>query len=593
MSKYLFCMAFLICFSSAVPGFSARKEHTRIITVNDYTYEIEVGGFRDPVNETIIIENLGDKPLVNPRITVNGKYDWFDLESIAREATAGCKTDEERAFAIFNFVRGNSHHLNNPCDWEIHDPVVYFNIYGYGNCNIHSVASVTLARVLGMKARVWQVYHHTVNEFWYNDGWHMLDSDIEAYYLMNDNRSVASIEQLWEDQEITGGDHQKAHLTKYSGRTIGLHCVYTDVEGDIGWAYKDSARALGARYYHKNNCFVDEGDEFYDSWHHTMAMTLRPNEKLIRNWKGGPKFYDYQWHNARRGKFNRPWMNPINLGGGRLVWTLNRAEIKDNGFTNNDIFRVRTPYTILGGKLRASVSLTDSEESKNTGFWIGSEHGLSPEKIWVAPENASGSMEVELDLSEQLYPTGDRGRREYSIRFASGLNEPHESPDRVIVDSIELITDIQCAPNSLPALSLGHNIIRYRDETPGPHKVRITHVWRERTDNHPPIPPAGAAYPENGRNVDDLAPLFRWGAAEDPDKKDRVIDYYITISFDPLCRWPISTTLLTETGSEKPEWKLPEGWLNRNTTYYWQVKARDSRGVWGNWSPVFSFKTAE
>ena len=55
-------------------------------------------------NETIIIENLGEEELVNPRITVNGERDWFDDESIAREATAGCSTDEEKAFGIFNYI---------------------------------------------------------------------------------------------------------------------------------------------------------------------------------------------------------------------------------------------------------------------------------------------------------------------------------------------------------------------------------------------------------------------------------------------------------------------------------------------------------
>ena len=63
-------------------------EHTQIITVNDYSYEIEVGGYCDPVNETIIIENFGEDPLVNPRITVDGRFDRFDAEAIAHEVTA-------------------------------------------------------------------------------------------------------------------------------------------------------------------------------------------------------------------------------------------------------------------------------------------------------------------------------------------------------------------------------------------------------------------------------------------------------------------------------------------------------------------------
>ena len=114
------------------------KEYSQVITVNDYTYEIEVDGSRDPVNETIIIENLGDAPLVNPRITVNGMYDWFDTESIAREVTRDCITDEEKALAIWDFIRRNFQHLDSPGDRETHNPVVAMNVYGYANCAYHS-----------------------------------------------------------------------------------------------------------------------------------------------------------------------------------------------------------------------------------------------------------------------------------------------------------------------------------------------------------------------------------------------------------------------------------------------------------------------
>ncbi|MBT3604587.1 MAG: hypothetical protein HN521_16135, partial [Candidatus Latescibacteria bacterium] len=71
------------------------RQHSEIITTNSAVYEIEVDGFRDPINETIIIENLGEAPLVNPRITVNDQYDWFDEESMAKEATRDCETDED------------------------------------------------------------------------------------------------------------------------------------------------------------------------------------------------------------------------------------------------------------------------------------------------------------------------------------------------------------------------------------------------------------------------------------------------------------------------------------------------------------------
>ena len=202
-------------------------------------------------------------------------------------------------------------------------------------------------------------------------------------------------------------------------------------------------------------------------------------------------------------------------------------------------------------------------------------------------------MDLDLNLDELLYPSGERGAHNYTVRFQFYADENNDPPTQTGIESLEMAADIQCAPNSLPALSLGKNLIRYRDETPGPHKVKITHVWRELEDNHPPLPPQKAAYPADGSTVNDPAPRFKWASSKDPDKKDSISDYHITISLDPQCRRAISTSLYTETGSAEPRWKLPQGWLNRDTTYYWRVKARDSRGIWGEWSPVFSFKTAE
>lgn len=255
-------------------------------------------------------------------------------------------------------------------------------------------------------------------------------------------------------------------------------------------------------------------------------------------------------------------------------------------------FRVKTPYSILGGRLNAQVYRGDQTQWDNIAISVLSRRGTERTKIWEAPKGFIGSMDVEVDLNEVLYPSGFRARRDYEVMFELMANEKNDPATETGVESIQLTTDIQCAPNSLPALSLGKNVVRYRDDTPGTRKIKITHVWRERYDDHPPLPPERAVYPEDGQTISELAPTFSWSVAQDPDKGDDITDYYFTISFDPECRWPISTTLLAPTGSELAQWKLPKGWLNRDATYYWKVKGKDSRGIWGEWSKPFSFRTS-
>jgi hypothetical protein len=177
------------------------------------------------------------------------------------------------------------------------------------------------------------------------------------------------------------------------------------------------------------------------------------------------------------------------------------------------------------------------------------------------------------------------------VDFNFMADEQNDPPTQSGLESVELVTDIQVSAYSLPALSKGRNVIRYRDETPGEHRVKITHIWRERNDNAPPAIPDDPVFPKHGSAISTLAPNFKWQNAADPDPDDKIHNHCILISFDPMCRWPIATALYKETGSGNAEWQLPGGWLNRDTSYYWKVKAQDSRGLWGEWSNVYRFQT--
>lgn len=598
------------------------KEYSQIITVNDYTYEIEVGGSRAPVNETIIIENLGDSPLVNPRITVNGSYDWFDTQTIAHEVTRGCNTDEEKALEIWDFIRRNFQHLDSPGDRECHNPVVAMNVYGYANCAYHSTVFTALCRSINLPARVWEVWHHTITEAFYNNAWHMLDSDIGLYYLAGDNRTIASVEQLWEDQKMSGGRESGAALTTFSGRNKAVRAIYTDVEGGNPHVSQDGEKIRGYRYFHgADECYVQTGYDRFTYEPHSMAMILRPGEKLIRNWKGGEKYYDYERHNNKLER-GYEWAKPIRYGYGQLVWKPDlKSELTPSFFNKNQapgfevldgqtpavhvrhkhggiydyperaILFTETPYTILGGKLKATFYRDAATEWDRVSATVLSTTGPVSKRVWSAPEGITGRIDAEIDLDKVLFPSGERGRHDYTVEFNFMANEANIPPTQSGLDAVELVADIQVSSYSLPALSKGRNIIRYRDETSGEHQVKITHIWRERTDNTPPTAPDAPVFPGDGATIKTLAPLFKWQKASDHDKGEKITNHYISISFDPRCRWPVATALLRETRSGKAEWQLPDGWLNRDSTYYWKVKAQDSRGVWGEWSEVYKFNT--
>jgi hypothetical protein len=149
------------------------------------------------------------------------------------------------------------------------------------------------------------------------------------------------------------------------------------------------------------------------------------------------------------------------------------------------------------------------------------------------------------------------------------------------------------APLSLPEMVVGDNAFTYRDETHGDRKVRVTHEWVERSASAPPNAPSAAVFPPDASAVDGTDLVFRWKPAQDPDG-DAIADYHFELSEYADMRWPLSMSF-AKFGSKtadgrKPQYALPApGLLNPDTSYYWHVRAKDDKGVWGPWSNTWSF----
>jgi hypothetical protein len=201
-----------------------------------------------------------------------------------------------------------------------------------------------------------------------------------------------------------------------------------------------------------------------------------------------------------------------------------------------------------------------------------------------------GLSQVDLDLDSRIVKQGASYR--YGIGFSLRGNAESKPPSQAGLKAFRSVTDLQVSPHSLPALSLGKNVIRFRDQSPGPRRVRITHRWREISDRHSPAKVETALSPQNGKETESLSPALKWSTSTDPDASDKVVDYQVMVSLRPDCRWLLSPTLYQSMGSDQTEWRLPAGFLNPGTTYYWKVRARDNRGDIGEWSRIFRFTTS-
>jgi hypothetical protein len=149
------------------------------------------------------------------------------------------------------------------------------------------------------------------------------------------------------------------------------------------------------------------------------------------------------------------------------------------------------------------------------------------------------------------------------------------------------------APLSLPEMGVGENQFTYTDDSPGDRRIRITHDWVERSVSAPPAAPSGPIYPRDGGEAEGTDVAFQWQPASDPDG-DRIADYHFELSSRADMKWPLSMSFAklisrtSDAGSARYTLKAP-GELNPNREYYWHVRAKDAKGVWGDWSKTWRF----
>jgi len=584
-------ISLVLCLATRSSAKGEIKTLSKVISEPEAEYVIEVGGTLDPENVEITIENLGDTPVKDPRISVNSRYDWFDINSMVEEITAGCTTDEEKAVAIWEWVLWKRFQ-RSPHDESALHPVRALNCYGYGICGHTSSWIKAFCRAAGLQARVWEIAGHTVSEVFYNGGWHMLDGNVKVFYLARDNRTIASIAELEKDRWL----------------------IERTIHPRDPWVRQDDSPGRNIQFVRylitERDNWESDGYDYENKRPYSMSMTLKPGEKLLR------------WWEPVLGKFESPDKNPLvpqRYANGQLIWEpdlenvdlIDYIDVVENVTTRAQdgqnpaihikhiqdyelysraarfALHIRSPYPAVGGRFWCRLIKEDASKGQASVFYGHPGHG---EGNLYTFRWGRGTQDIELDLYPNILK--DMPVYHYQIGFALKGSARADPPTQAGVDWFKSVTDFQVSPHSLPALSKGRNVIRYQDNSTGPRKVRITHKWREISDNTAPDRVTGVVSPKNSEEVNTLTPTLEWHAAKDPDKGDSVSDYQVIVSLRPDCRWPLSLSLYRSVGSAVCQWRVPESFLNPGTTYYWKVRARDSRGAVGQWGDVCNFKTS-
>ncbi|HUE87446.1 MAG TPA: putative Ig domain-containing protein [Vicinamibacterales bacterium] len=524
-------------------------------------------------NLSVEIANIGDTDVVNPwlsnhRTTVRSSADF-----IGQTLRPGM-TDKEKAIAIWQKFLSLRFHGDAFDEEDV--PMRVFNAYGFNTCGGAAAILMQLWRLADLESRMNLLPFHVVAEVKYDGGWHVLDGDLAAMYLLRDNATVASFYQLAGDHDLIRRAHSYGLLEPEQGNSKHTAPLYS-----LGRLFTVRGRHLSHDDMHLNYWIksVDRtirygAMDLNDS--HEMDMTLRPGERLRYTWE--PVRADRMVGagltnpNAARLVTRGEWIYQPDLTSS--VWPRGVEAIE--GVSQSDgrlvsatgghiVWRLRSPYPFFEARVDASGHGVRWQISRDGTAWID-----------ATPGSAQPLPDARYQPARSLL---------VRARFDAGA----------VLTTAALSAGFQTARVALPSMRVGPN--RFTIEQQGQGRLRVTHKWIEDSSNQPPLAPTLRQPSKGDTRIASSRLAFVWSPAADPDG-DRIVDYHLQLSEYPDMRWPASPTfdrltsrMGTLDGSVATMVFPRLGLLRTDTKYYWRVRARDEKGFWGPWSQPSSFKT--
>jgi hypothetical protein len=472
--------------------------------------------------------------------------------------------------------------------------VLLFNVYAYGICSYFASAQTGLARAVGLDARIWEIYRHTVGEIFYDGRWHLLDPDMQLFYLGKDNRTITSIEDIEKDLD-------------FFARTNAYQRTFEDAYGRIRHHHQSLHDTY--RYDLKNPRYVqyDYDPYIYANW--TMDYVLHPGERISRRWKGNGRHNDYR--DKHRFKLNeeephKTWP-PVQYGNGTLSYRLDphkldHLDIKNlsvagedliveqpqdsgDGSRSHVIYRRPLPYLIVGGRVQGEM-FREGKTAYDLVSIIGDKQTNSRERQNLYVQETPGRHRFDIDLDDFLYPEKDHYAYEHGIQVLLSAYAGHQPPVKSGITALEVNTEFQVQPRSLPAMSLGENMVKIKHKTPSKQAItaRVTHIWTERHGMLVAKAPHLIS-PFDNTPLTEEGITFAWEGRED------TISYRFQLSLHHQCLFPLSPNFDVDLKDNKTTFHIETGWFNPDTTYYWRVQAKSHHDIWGPWSVIKSFET--
>jgi amino acid adenylation domain-containing protein len=597
-----------------------RAQHLvdRILRGPNSSYPVHLGGTLDSFNTAAYLKagtqnvqevpqfqpdrflqvtNLSDSDVSGLRVSVNGRRRWHTLGELLGTVLHERMTDREKAFALFGLLSREDVQAHNnylrvddflpdestaPSANQFHEranPIKALNCYYVSGCVLSAANLVILAREAGLPARVVMASPvagphdgHAGAEIEYDGSWHFFDPEARTFFLDVDNETVASYEQIHRNPALVIRTH--AH----------------------GFA-APTCRGAFVRDY---RTAFPPYEVPVERWLSTMEITLRPGESFTFRWDHRGK-YRYG-SNPRR----TPDI-PYRLANGLFTYQpdLSRPTLRNEivaeqntlqtifpdlgplicprspGQPSSITWKVTSPFPIVGARVGARISLPDNAEARvlvcsSTQPWQEAWSGGGP-----------GLLDVDVDLDGCLAPVESPAIHDYYVQTLFSAADTQTMG----LSFLRIDTDVQLSQTSLPALSVGHNDVLVESRDPSERTLlRVRQGWDESTAYCSPAPPHGPIHPADGATVT-VAELrtLRWKPGTDDGE---LADHHVMVSTRQDFLYPIAPDLNRLTFTPQPVFEPARSFWRPGVTYYWRVRSRNRWGVWGDWSPAWTFVTA-
>ena len=420
--------------------------------------------------------------------------DCSSLRSIVESVTRGCKTDDEKAIAVYNFMQLAHYHQGYPGEEGGLGALKEINVYGWSLCGGLHTVEAALWRELGWPWRYvgWSDPGHTTVEARYGGRWHYLDSFLKVYAWMPapdapGGRTIAGEEDIKADPAlVTDG------LVLDPARGVYYHKGdrFEVLGGKANWRAPsflgcgDEPGGIPAGIRSSNRAGSPEGwaGLTFDSPGYSTDVDLAPGSALTLTWDPIPGAH---WWNGReyvpghgcgdKDYRNCPAVGPIlepyrDSAGGRRSHANGTLRF-DPGGADLAGLAARENVRVEGGKLvPADLARPASITIALRSPYIMTRASGRAEGVEIAEISVDGGKTfrpVKLDdFSEQV---GGKYACLVRLTFRAALAAPR----------LEAI--VQCNRGALPYLSPGRNRISVAVADPrdlGANRLAMTYAYR-------------------------------------------------------------------------------------------------------------------